>query len=274
MKMLICSTGSKQCEATLRFGAEVAKALAADTILLGMVKTEQNGKQLQELLSKVAQGLTELGLSVQTRLEVGDAQRIVMAELEETAYDLVAVGALGNQRARHTLLDSVGMRIIEQATGSVLVIRGDRPGLSRVLICSSGTEHSRLPVRTGSAVACGARAGATLLHVMDPLPIMYAGLEEMEETLPELLQTDTEQARELRWAVGVLEADCENVELELRQGVAADEILLEARTGDYDLIVLGSSRSASGIIRVLLGDLTQTIVNRAQRPVLVVRSAA
>jgi nucleotide-binding universal stress UspA family protein len=101
---------------------------------------------------------------------------------------------------------------------------------------------------------------------------MYAGLEEMEETLPELLQTDTEQARELKWAVGVLEDECEEVEIKLRQGVAADEILDEGGAGDYDLIVLGSSRSARGIFRVLLGDLTQTVVNRAQRPVLVVRS--
>ena len=252
----------------------MAKALAADTVLLGMVKSERKGEQLRALLDKVAQRLAELGLSVQARLEVGNAEQIVMTELGQTAYDLVAVGALGGQRARHTLLDSVGMRIIERATGSVLVIKGDRSGLSRALICSSGTQHSRLPVRIGSAVACGARARATLLHVMDPMPIMYAGLEEMEETLPEFLQTDTEQARQLRWAVGVLEAECEDVELKLRQGMAADEILDEARTGDYDLIVLGSSRAASGIVRVLLGDVTQTVVNRAQRPVLVVRSTA
>jgi nucleotide-binding universal stress UspA family protein len=274
MKMLICSIGSEQCEATLRFGAEVAKALAADTTLLGMVQREQDVEQLLALLGTAAQALTELGLSVQTRVDVGDAEHIVMAEVEQTAYDLVAIGALGDQRSSRTLLDSVGMRIIERGKGSVLIIKGDRSQLARVLICTSGTEHSRLPVRIGSAVACGAGARATLLHVMDPMPIMYAGLEEMEETLPELLQTDTEQARQLRWAVGILEAECENVELELRQGVVADEILQEARAVDYDLIVLGSSRAARGIVRVLLGDLTHTVVGRARRPVLVARSSS
>jgi len=274
MKMLICSIGSEQCEATLRFGAEVAKALCADTVLLGMLKRGQDGTQLEEMLGKVSEGLTELGFSVQVRLEVGDAEKIVMGELEQTAYDLVAVGALGRRRARHTLLESVGMRIMERAAGSVLVIKGDRSRLSRALICSSGTEHSRHPVRLGAAVACGAGASATLLHVMDPMPIMYAGLEEMEETLPEFLQTDTEQAGQLRWAINLLEAQCENVEIELRQGIAADEILGEARAGDYDLVILGSSRSASGITRMLLGDLTETVVGRARRPVLVVRSAA
>jgi nucleotide-binding universal stress UspA family protein len=273
MKMLICSIGSEQCNVTLRFGTAVAKALSADTTLLGMVKEGDKAEQLRGALNKVSKELAELGLPVQVRLETGDAEKIVMTELEQNTYDLVAVGALGNQRSRHTVLDLVGMRIIERAAGSVLVIKGDRPTLSRVLICSSGTEHSRLPVRTGAAVACGAGAQVTLLHVMDPLPAMYAGLEGMEETLAEFLQTDTDIARELKWAVGVVEAECENAELELRHGIVADELLREGQAGDHDLIVLGSSRSAGGLIRVLLGDLTQAVVTRAQRPVLVVRSA-
>ena len=161
MKMLICSTGSEQCEATLRFAAEVAEALPADTVLLGMVKRGQNGRQLEEMLGRVARGLAELGLSVQVRLERGDAEEIVMAELEQTAYDLVAVGALGRKRAHHTLLESVGMRIMERATGSVLVIKGGRSRLSRALICSSGTEHSiqfasaqRWPAARGPGPPC------------------------------------------------------------------------------------------------------------------------
>jgi nucleotide-binding universal stress UspA family protein len=273
MRMLICSVGSKQCEATVRFGAEVAKALSADTTLLGMVKKGHEGNQLREVLDKAAQQLAELGLPAQVQFETGDAEEIVMAELEQNIYDLVAVGALANRRARHTLLDLVGMRIIERATGSVLVIKGDRCTLSRVLVCSSGTEHSRVPVRTGAAVACGAGARATLLHVMEPMPAMYAGLEEMEETLAEFLQTDTAKAREVKWALQVLEAECENVELELRRGIVTDEILQEGEAGDYDLIVLGSSRAVGGLVRVLMGDLTRAVMSRAQRPVLVVRSA-
>jgi nucleotide-binding universal stress UspA family protein len=273
MRMLICSIGSKQCKTTLRFGAEVAKALSADTTLLGMVKKGHEGNQLRQALNKAAQELAALGLSAQVRFETGDAEEIVMAELAQNIYDLVAVGALADQRARQTLLDLVGERIIERATGSVLVIKGDRSMLSRLLVCSSGTEHSRVPVRIGAAVARGAGAQATLLHVMDPMPIMYTGLEQMEETLAEFLRTDTAQAREVKWALQVLEAECENVEFELRRGIVSDEIIGEGRAGDYDLIVLGSSRKAGGLVRVLLGDLTRAVLRRAWRPVLVVRSA-
>lgn len=271
MRMLICSVGSKQCKVTLRFGAEVAKALSTDTTLLGMVEKGRKGKQLQGALNKVAQELADLGLPVQVRFEAGHAEEIVMNELEQNTYDLVAVGALSSQRSRHAPLDLVGMRIIEWGAASVLVIKGDRPTLSRVLICSSGTEHSRPSVRMGAAVARGAGAQVTLLHVTDPMPIMYTGLERMEQTLEEFLQTDTKEARELKWAVGVVETECQIEELKLRRGIVTDEILREGQVGDYDLIVLGSSRAAGGLVRVLMGDVTRKVWSRAQRPVLIVR---
>ena len=69
----------------------------------------------------------------------------------------------------------------------------------------------------------------------------------------------------------MVQEECKISELKLRRGIVADEILLEGQEGDYDLIVLGSSRSASGLVRVLMGDLSRDIVSRAQRPVLVVR---
>ena len=100
---------------------------------------------------------------------------------------------------------------------------------------------------------------------------MYTGLEQMEETLTELLQSDSDVARELRWAAGGVRDECEIAEVKLRRGIVADEILRESQRGDYDLIVLGSPRSASSIVRVLMGDLARELLNRAQRPVLIVR---
>ncbi|MFN2185852.1 MAG: universal stress protein, partial [Anaerolineae bacterium] len=76
---------------------------------------------------------------------------------------------------------------------------------------------------------------------------------------------------ELKWAAQVVKAECEISELKLRRGIVADEILREGKYGDYDLIVIGSSRSAGGIVRALMGDLTREMVTRAERPVLVVR---
>jgi nucleotide-binding universal stress UspA family protein len=49
-----------------------------------------------------------------------------------------------------------------------------------------------------------------------------------------------------------------------------DEILAEARSGDYDLVVIGAHRGA-GWERLLLDDLAHQIIEQMDRPVLVVR---
>jgi nucleotide-binding universal stress UspA family protein len=271
MRMLVCSIGSKKRRATLRYAAQIAKALAAEVTLLGLVDDKRNVERLALVMHQVAKDLADRDLPVQMRIEVGDAESVLLTEIAEQSYDLIALGALGNKRSRRAFLESVGKRIMERAEGSVLVIKGERQTVDRVLICSSGTTYSRLSVWTGAALACAAEARATLLHVLDPMPAMYTGLERMEETLAEFLQADTDTTSELKWAAQVLKAECRIAEFKLRRGIVADEILREGQQGDYDLIVLGSSRSPGGIVRILMGDLAAEVVARAQRPVLVVR---
>jgi nucleotide-binding universal stress UspA family protein len=271
MKMLICSIGSKRRKSTLKFAVQVAQVLGTDTTLLGVVPSKRQVQELGQTLETAAAALANQGVPVQVLVEAGNAEDIVVKELEQTSYDLVAVGALGGQRSPRAFFDSFGMRIVERAKHSVLMIKGDRPSLSRVLICASGTEVGHVAVFAGSSLACGARAQATVLHVVNALPAMYTGLEQMEETLAELLQSESDMARELKWAANVVKEECEIAEVKLRRGIVADEILREGQEGDYDLIVMGSSRSASGLVRVLMGDLTREVVSRAQRPVLVVR---
>lgn len=271
MRLLICTIGSKRHKTTLRFGVEVTKALSANATLLGVVDKRRKSEELGQILEQTARELGELGLPVQVVVKKGNAEDVVMAALQASAYDLVVLGALGKKRSHHSFLSSVALRIIEGAKTSVLVVKGNRASLSRVLICASGTEQGHVSVWAGAAVACGAGAPATVLHVIDAMPSMYTGLEQMEETLAELLQSDSEKSRELKWAAQVVKSECEISDLKLRRGIAADEILREAQGGDYDLIVLGSSMAATGIVRALMGDLAREIVTRAERPVLVVR---
>jgi nucleotide-binding universal stress UspA family protein len=271
MKMLICTIGSKRRKSTLRFAIQVATALSADVTLMGVVGKRQDMEELRQTLELFGQQLTEQGQTVRVMVEVGDAEGLVMRELEAGAYDLIALGRLAKKRSRRSFLSSVAMRIIERAQTSVLVIKGDRSNLARVLICVSGTEYGHLAVWAGAGLACRAGAQATVLHVVDALPSMYTGLGQMEETLAELLQSNSEKSRELKWAAQVVRDECEISEIKLRRGIVADEMLREAKDGEHDLLVLGSSKAGGGLVRVLMGDLNREIVTRAERPVLVVR---
>ena len=182
MRMLICTIGSKQRSSTLRFASQVAEALTADTTLLGVVDKKRRASELEQVLQEVALNLSERELPVQFRVTSGDAEDLVMEELETAPYDLVVLGSLGKKRSHRRLFDSVAMSIVERAQSSVLVYRGDRSHLSRLLICTSGTEYGHQAVWAGASLACGAEAEATVLHVVNAMPSMYAGLERMEET--------------------------------------------------------------------------------------------
>jgi nucleotide-binding universal stress UspA family protein len=274
MKMLMCSIGSKKMEETLRFGAEVAKALAGDVLFLGVVEKAQNVPEVRAAMERIARQLNETGVVSEIRVEVGEAEDVVLSELGKRPYDLLAVGALAGKRSRKALLGSVAMRIIEQVRCSVLVIKGERTKVRRVLICASGRELGQMVIWAGTAVACGAGAHATLLHVVDAMPAMYAGLGQMEESFEELLLSGSETARELKWAAKVVETECRISEFKLSRGTVPEQILAEGKSGDYDLIVLGSSRASGGLVRALMGDVSRDIVHRADRPVLVVAPRA
>ena len=271
MKMLLCSIGSKKRKTTLRYGATLARALSAEVMLLGVVDKKRKSSRLELIMNTIARELTDDGLSVEMRIEIGNAEEALLAECERETYDLIAMGALGGKRSRRALVSSVARRLLERTESSVLVIKGNRAEVSRVLVCSSGTEHGRLAVQTGATIACLLGAQATLLHVLDPIPAMYAGLERMEETLSEFLSTDTEPAHELKWGAEVLKAECDIAQLKVRRGLVVDEILREGERGEYDLIVLGSSRYPNGLVRIAMGNVAYEVVSRAKRPVLVVR---
>ena len=100
---------------------------------------------------------------------------------------------------------------------------------------------------------------------------MYTGLKKLDEHLSDLLNTDTPVAKHLHNAAKLFEREGVDAKLKLRRGSVQQEILVEARCGDYDLIAIGGSKSAARLRGWVMGDVTQEIVKQAECPVLVVR---
>lgn len=86
----------------------------------------------------------------------------------------------------------------------------------------------------------------------------------MEETLEETGQRAVEDVSERARA-----REIEAVTA-IRRGTPHDEIVAYAEEADADLVVMGT-HGRSGIDRVLLGSVTDNVVRRADRPVLVKR---
>ncbi|HIE38369.1 MAG TPA: universal stress protein [Anaerolineales bacterium] len=271
MKILLCIAGMPYAEATVRFGGGIAGSTQSSVTLLHVISRRGERVAGRRVLDRAHEMLPDL--TVTRRIRQGDPTERILTEIRRGHHNLVVVGASQGSPLTQRLLGSVTLQIIRRAPISVLVVRRAGPHLERVLICTGGLDVAEPVIEAGSRLAEAAHARAALLHVISPVPSMYTGLDEIEETLPELLQTDTPTARHLRSGAEILARHRVSAELKLRYGVAADEILSEAREGDYDLVVIGASGTAGRLRGWLLGDVTRQVVEHAPRSVLVVRPA-
>jgi len=127
-------------------------------------------------------------------------------------------------------------------------------------------------VQLTGKLAAAAGASVTLLHVMAEPPAIYADLVRLEEDVNQLLRSNSELGINLRGQKEELERLGVPTEVHVRHGLVLHQVLAETRTGDYDLIVTGSSQARGVISHYIMGDLTRSILNHANCPVLVVRA--
>lgn len=269
MKILICIAGLPYAEPTLRLGRLVAETLRGEVTVLTVMATNGDRDEARKTLDRAKEMLP--GLAIATLIRTGSPSEEIIRESEEGGYDLVVIGAKDKPSLAEFVLGSVAVQVLTHARCSVLVVKGDRASLSRIMICTGGKAYAEPAIEMGSEIAEAAGARVTLLHVTAPVPAMYTGLGEVEERLAEFLQADTPQANHLKRGAEMLESHGVEGELKLRHGVPEEEIQREAQKGDYDLVVLGSSRPRRPPVSYFWGDVTRKVVNRVKRPVLVVR---
>jgi nucleotide-binding universal stress UspA family protein len=105
-----------------------------------------------------------------------------------------------------------------------------------------------------------------VLYVIDPLEGDYEVDESTEQATKQSEQVETETKRRVRSA----DADPAQITVVTSEGRPAEEIVAQAETEEIQQIVMGS-RGLSGVKRLLLGSVAETVVRRADVPVNVVR---
>lgn len=270
MKALICVGGLPYGESTVRFGALVAGLKAASLTLLTVVDTQKERPSAEKMLLKAREMCQRPDVDIQVRQGTPAAE--ILKVSQEGNYDLIIVGAQVVQRFLNYFRHSVTDVVTNQTSRSVLVVKSDSSELKRLLICTGGQDVSVSVVKLGTQLAQAANAGVGLLHVADPVPTMYTGLETMEETITALLNSNTPLADHMNWCVEFLHQNGVTAELKLRQGIVSEEIVAEAAENAYDLIVVGARTESNFWNDLLLGKVVPQILHNAPCSVLVVRS--
>jgi nucleotide-binding universal stress UspA family protein len=272
MKILICSDGMPAAESAIHLGGLLAGPLKAETTLFGIAEKSQDERPLREALEKQAQTLRSQNVAPDIIVQAGDPIRQILDRTSKTSYDLVIVGARWTGATGHHWRSEKTYEVIKAIQPPVLAAIGECKHLKRFLVCTGGKEFIQRAIEFTGKLAVAVGASVTLLHVMAEPPAIYASLVRLEEDVGQLLESKSELGTNLRQQKIELERLGVSAEVRLRHGIVIDQVFEEAREGDYDLIVTGTSQARGLFRHYIMGDLTRSILNHANCPVLVARA--
>jgi nucleotide-binding universal stress UspA family protein len=256
----------------IELGASLAGPLKAQSTLLGIAEASQDELALHDTLQAQAQLLHDRGISPDVIVQSGEPVRQIVDQTSKTNYDLVVIGARWTGATGHYWRSQKTYEVIKSIQPPVLVAIGECKHLTRFLVCTGGKEFIDQAVQFTGKLAAAVKASVTLLHVMAEPPAMYADLVRLEENVDELLESKSELGTNLRRQRRELERLGVSAEIRLRHGIVIDQVFAEVREGNYDLIVTGTSQARGLLRHYIMGDLTRSILNRANCSVLVARS--
>jgi nucleotide-binding universal stress UspA family protein len=139
--------------------------------------------------------------------------------------------------------------------------------IENILLATDGSKPAERASDFAASLALRYRAKVTVVHAFIPVPA-YLGEPTYNRALYETL--DTAQALVEDAADRLHELGVNAVETEFIEGPPANVILGVAETRKPDLIVIGA-RGLSTWQGILIGSVSQAVVQRAECPVLVVK---
>jgi nucleotide-binding universal stress UspA family protein len=200
----------------------------------------------------------------------GPAGEEILRAAGRVGADLIALETHGRTGIARLLMGSVAEAVLRRARCPVLALRSAEPGLDlergvrAILHPTDLAEDSRAALTVARGLARDLGARLALLHVL-PVP------NEIPGVLP--MPLDVAATRD---ALDVLRRRCDGpdlkapVEVAVRQGQVAAEVLRAAGEAGCDLIVTGT-HGRTGLGRVLMGSVAEAVLRRAGCPVITVK---
>jgi nucleotide-binding universal stress UspA family protein len=243
----------------------VEPALFAEWALQGEALAQRDAEE-------AALPLRQRGVPVVVRVRRGSAAAEILYQAEEDRAALIVVGSHGKGAMERFLTGSVSERVARYAHTSVLVARGEK--LQRAVLAVDGTESSEHALAALARLPLPEKLALTVVYVLPanalapPVSLLpsanYAKLVDQYETEQRKMAEQVLGRAEQRLRAGP-------VEVQVRYGAPAEQIIATAQEIGADLIVVGSANH-SALGRLFLGSVSSRVLSHAPCSVLVARS--
>jgi nucleotide-binding universal stress UspA family protein len=302
MKTLIATDGSAEATTALRAASRLLRKKDNEVFVLcvapeysGPTSGEGSGatregvrlayqrrisRESEAILDVARQILAAEGIEASTITEFGSPSKTILRLSAEC--NVTVVGATGKRDRSKLGIGPVASRVLEHGTGMVLVARELSSDNSwRVLLTVDSTASSTQALRAMTKYFSADRLEVTVMHVVET-PWVHFGLDRkvfdypgdaFDKVDPEVqfeLGMEREAERIVESAEQQLDGYVLGLKSIIREGNPGTEILGEAETGDYDLIVLGAAGS-SDFKHQMLGSVSAKVAAQAPCSVAVVK---
>ncbi len=142
----------------------------------------------------------------------------------------------------------------------------------KMLVCTDGSEHGQKAVNEAARIAADMKkAEVTILNVYEGSPLPMYGEDVSSKIREEFRETKEEEGRRvLEEAVTVFKDKDIEPETRLLKGHPSTTINKVASEENYDIVILGS-RGLSGLKKLLLGSVSNAVVQETRSNVLIVK---
>lgn len=272
MRILLYSDGSAVGDRALDLGKQIALATESVVDILAIAEHASQMKEVHQRAETVAEELQESDTPVTVRQRPGRIVEEMIDQAHVTIYDLIVLGGRSRRGIKWLLADSQACEILGHVTTSILVVKGRRRERIRdILICSSAGPSSEDTVRFAARLAHALDASVTLLHVMSQVALeVGARAADLEEKADGLMESEAREGVHLDDMLEILREEGVEAEALVRHGLIVEEIIAEARSGRFDMLVIGA-HTTPGIGDLLSSDLSERIMLSADRPILIVQ---
>lgn len=244
--------------------------------LIGIIEQKQRPNideeihPLEDVFSRAVTLFQEKGLEYHLELHEGHAEDVIPRKAQEKDF-LTVITPLGRAPLRRLLLGRSFHQLMADISGPILYVPSACIPPNHIMICLGGLGYGATAENLGLEIASRIQVPVTLLHVVPPIDLDYPESRTVRNNLDHLIDTDTLLGRTLRQALNEANRTVRKAELKIRQGNVVEGILAEVKSGDYDLVCMGSQYSGHGLRQFYAPNVTAEVAEVIGCPVLTVR---